>query len=315
MKPENGYVRYIINPKAGASAVKATGRKFEKYLIKQGFEVRTALTVSLKHACELANDAAVDFNCAMVVVVGGDGTVREVMQGLEGSDKPLLIVAGGTENLLSNELGFDGKLNTIIDAFKNGQVKIFDLGNFNGSCFTSIAGFGFDGEIVNLVSNNRKGNITYGNYIWPVWRTFWEYKFPQMKIKVDDLEIYNGSAVVFVGNISRYALGIGILKNADYSDGLLDVCVYKCNSKWKFIKFSIMTFLGQHTKSKNVIYTQGKNISITSDMPEKIRTQIDGDPGPAFPVEIKVMPHAVNVLVPPNAKPVGFIKRIIRSIG
>ncbi len=314
MKPDDGYVRYIINPKAGATSAKTTGRKFKEYLIKQGFEVRAAFTSSLEHACELANDAAVDFNCAMVVVVGGDGTVREVMQGLEGSDKLLLIIAGGTENLLSNELGFDGTLNTIIDTFKNGQVKSFDLGNFNGSCFTSIAGFGFDGEIVDLVSSSRKGNITYGNYIWPIWRTFWEHKFPQMKIKVDDSEIFQGQAVVFVGNISRYALGIGILKNADYSDGLLDVCVFKCNSKARFVNLSIRTFLGQHTNNKNVIYTQGKNISITSDMPEKIKTQIDGDPGPSLPVEIKVMPQAVNVLVPPNAKPVGVINRIIRSI-
>lgn len=314
MKPVDGYVCYIINPKAGANSAKATGREFEKYLVKQGFEVRTALTTSLEHACELANNAAIDFDCLMVVVVGGDGTVREVMQGLEGSDKPLLIIAGGTENLLSNELGFDGKLKTIIETFKNPQIKAFDLGNLNGSCFTSIAGFGFDGEIVNLVSSSRKGHITYGNYIWPIWRTFWGYKFPQMKIKVDDLEIYNGQAVVFVGNISRYALGIGILKKADYTDGLLDVCVFKCDSKWKFIKFSILTFLGRHIESKNTIYTQGKSISITSDMPERIRTQIDGDPGPSLPVEIKVMPQAVNVMVPPNAKPVGLIKRIIRSV-
>jgi len=315
MKPDDGYVRYIINPKAGASSAKLTARKFEKYLITKGFEVRAALTTSLEHACELANDAAVDFDCAMVVAVGGDGTVREVMQGLEGSDKPLLIIAGGTENLLSNELGFNGKLKTIIDTFENGQIKTFDLGNFNGSCFTSIAGFGFDGEIVDLVSSSRKGNITYGNYVWPIWRTFWEYKFPKMKVKVDGAEIFQGQAVVFVGNISRYALGIGILKNADYSDGLLDVCVYKCNSKLNFIRLSIKTFLGQHINNKDVIYMQGKNISITSDVPEKVMTQIDGDPGPALPVDIKIMPKAVNVMVPSNAKPASFIKRIIRAIG
>ncbi|HPS55386.1 MAG TPA: diacylglycerol kinase family protein, partial [Sedimentisphaerales bacterium] len=84
MKPTDGYIRYIINPKAGATSAKLTGRQFEKYLINHGFEVRTALTTSLEHACELANNAAIDFNCAMVVVVGGDGTVRAAMQGLEG---------------------------------------------------------------------------------------------------------------------------------------------------------------------------------------------------------------------------------------
>ncbi|HPS56333.1 MAG TPA: hypothetical protein PLP05_12110, partial [Sedimentisphaerales bacterium] len=237
------------------------------------------------------------------------------MQGLEGSDKPLLIIAGGTENLLSNEFGFDGKLKTIIDTFKNGQIKAFDLGNLNDRCFTSIAGFGFDGEVVHIVSNSRKGHITHANYIWPIWLIFWRHQFPQMKITVDDAELYNGQAVVFVGNISRYALGIGILKNAYYSDGLLDVCVFKCKSKWNFLKLSILTFLRQHVKNKDVIYMQGKNISITSDTPQAVKTQIDGDPGPSLPVDIKVMPGAVSVLVPKNAKPIGFIKRITKSIG
>ena len=85
----------------------------ERYFVKKGFEVKASLTDSLEHACELATDAAVDYDCAMVVVVGGDGTVREVAHGLEGSDKPLLIVPGGTENLLANELGFDEKVKTI----------------------------------------------------------------------------------------------------------------------------------------------------------------------------------------------------------
>ena len=55
------------------------------------------LTRSLEHACELASDAAADANCKMVVAVGGDGTIREVVHGLSGSDKPLLIIPGGTE--------------------------------------------------------------------------------------------------------------------------------------------------------------------------------------------------------------------------
>jgi len=98
MKPDDGYIAYIVNPKAGATSSKIVGRQFEEYLAKKGFEVRVSLTASLEDACELATEAAVDYDCAVVVVVGGDGTVREVAHGLEGSDKPLLIVPCGTEN-------------------------------------------------------------------------------------------------------------------------------------------------------------------------------------------------------------------------
>jgi YegS/Rv2252/BmrU family lipid kinase len=314
MKPDDGYIAYIVNPKSGATSSKLTGRRFEQYLLKRGFDVRVSLTTSLENACELATDAAVEYDCAMVVVVGGDGTVREVAHGLEGSDKPLLIVPHGTENLLANELGFDEKLKTIIRTFEAEYIRPLDLGSANGRCFTSIAGFGFDGQIVKRVSEQREGHIDHFDYFWPIWRTFWNYKFDPMKVEVDGEEIFDGPGLVFVGNISRYALGLQILHYADFGDGLLDVCVYKCASQLHLVKHSVMTVLKQHADTSDVIYRQGKNISISSKT-DSVMTEIDGDPGPALPVQIKVIPQAVNCIVPEGAKPAGIRTRIVRAIG
>ena len=314
MTPEDGYIAYIVNPKAGASSSKFTCRMFSDYLIAKGFEVRISLTTSLENACALATDAAVDYDCAMVVVVGGDGTVREVAHGLEGCDKPLLIVPAGTENLLANELGFDERLGTIIKIFEQGFIRPLDLGCIEDKCFTSIVGFGFDGRVVKRVSLKRKGHIDYFDYFWPLWRTFWDYKFRQMKVQVDGEEIFDGTGMVFVGNISRYAVGLGILHNADFGDGLLDVCIYKCESKVHLVKHSVMTVLKRHTFGADVIYKQGKEITVSSKYSD-IDTEIDGDPGLPLPVNIKVIPQAVNVMVLKDAKPAGMRTRIFRAIG
>jgi diacylglycerol kinase (ATP) len=314
MKPDDGYIAYIVNPKSGATSSKPTGRRFKEYLVKRRFTVRVSLTTSLDNACELATDAAVDYDCAMVVAVGGDGTVREVAHGLEGSDKPLLIIPHGTENLLANELGFDEKLKTIIRTFEAGYSKPLDLGSANGKCFTSIAGFGFDGEVVQRVSEQREGHIDHFDYFWPIWRTFWNYKFDPMKVEVDGEEVFDGPGLVFVGNISRYAVGLQVLHYADFGDGLLDVCVYKCASQLHLVKHSIMTVLKHHADAGDVIYRQGKNINVSSEI-NLIMTEIDGDPGPALPVHIQVIPQAVNCIVPEGAKPAGIRTRIIRAIG
>ncbi len=314
MKPDDGYIAYIINPKSGKSSSKLVAHRFKEYLAEKGFSIRVSLTASLEDACELATDAAADSDCAMVAVVGGDGTVREVAHGLEGSGKPLLIVPCGTENLLANELGFDEKLKTIVDTFKAGYTRSLDLGCINDKCFTSIAGFGFDGEIVRRVNDRRKGHISHLDYFWPIWRTFWNYKFDAMKVEVDGEEVFNGRGLVFVGSISRYAMGLQILHNANYSDGLLDVCIYKCGSKIHLVKHSVMTVLKRHTFGKDVIYRQGKNITVSSEAAD-LRTEIDGDPGPLLPVAIKVIPRAINCLVPEGAKPAGIRMRIIRAIG
>jgi len=314
MKPDDGYIAYIVNPKSGASGNKQVGRQFAEYLISRGFRVKVSLTTSLDNAHELATDAAVDYDCAVVVAVGGDGTVREIAHGLEGSDKPLLIVPSGTENLLANELGFDEKLKTIIRTFEAGFVRLLDLGSVNGKCFTSIAGFGFDGQVVGRVSRQRQGHIDYLDYFWPLWRTFWGYKFDAMRVEVDGEEIFNDRGLVFVGNISRYAVGLRILYHADFSDGLLDVCIYKCASQIHLAKHSVMTVLKQHANSSDVIYRQGKSITVSAETAD-METEIDGDPGPSLPVEIKVIPQAVNCLIPEGAKPAGIRTRIIRAIG
>lgn len=314
MKPDDGYIAYIVNPKSGPSSSKMLGREFAEYLGKKGLEIRASLTTSLEHACELATDAAVDYDCKFVVVVGGDGTVREVAHGLEGSDKPLLIVPCGTENLLAHELGFDEKLDTLIKTFEAGYIRPLDLGNANGKCFTSIAGFGFDGQVVKHVSKQRKGHIDHFDYFWPIWRTFWNYKFEAMKVEVDGKEIFDGPGLVFVGNISRYAVGLEILRHADLSDGLLDICIYKCASQVHLAKHSVMTILKQHSYGSDVIYRQGKSIAISSDATD-IASEIDGDPGPDLPVQINVIPHAINVMVLEGAKPAGIRTRIIRAIG
>jgi diacylglycerol kinase family enzyme len=150
MEPKDGYISYIVNAKSGASSNKLLVSEFRKYLQEKGFEVRSCFTQSLEHACELATKAAVDYDCRLVAAAGGDGTIREVAHGLEGSDKSLLVIPGGTENLLANELGFDEQAKTLIEAFEGGCIKSLDLGSANGRCFTSIAGFGFDGGVVDL---------------------------------------------------------------------------------------------------------------------------------------------------------------------
>ena len=136
MDIKDGYVAYIINPKSGASSSKMLVWRFKEYLKEKGINVRTTFTGSMEDACQLATHAAVDYNCKLIVAAGGDGTIREIAHGLEGSDKPLLIVPCGTENLLANELGFDTNVKTLINAFEGDCIKPFDLGRANGRCFT-----------------------------------------------------------------------------------------------------------------------------------------------------------------------------------
>lgn len=313
MKPSEGYIAYIVNPKSGASSGKFACWQFQRFLASRGYKTRVHLTRSLSHARQLATNVAVDKDCRLVVAAGGDGTLREVIHGLEGSAKALLVVPGGTENLLANELGFDRRVETLIGAFEGGLTRGLDLGTVNGKCFASIVGCGFDGAVVELVSQRRTGHINYFDYVYPLWRTFWKHRFEPMKVEVDGDEIFEGPGLVFVGNISRYAIGLQILRHADFSDGVLDICIYKCAGRTHLAKHSVLTVLKHHADCRDVIYRQGKRITVSSTV-EGIRTEVDGDPGPTLPIHIAVVPQAVQCLVPPGARPAGIRSRIFRSL-
>ncbi len=314
MNPQDGYIQYIINPKSGASSGKWLVSQFKDHLVEKGFEVRIEFTKSLEHACEIATKAAVDYQCALVIGAGGDGTLREILHGLEGTNKLFMPVPSGTENLLANELGFDLHLHTLVNAFEAGCIKPLDIGMVNDQCFMSIAGFGFDGAVIDRISHNRTGHISHLTYFWPIWRTFWEHDFPAVRVVVDDKEIFNDRGLVFVGNTSRYAIGLSICKNADFGDGLLDVCIFRCHDQAHLIGHSINVIFKRHTKSKNAIYAQGKSIQVTP-VDSTVFCQVDGDPGPQLPANIKVIPQAIQVLVPPGAKPAGLRTRLKRIIG
>jgi diacylglycerol kinase family enzyme len=75
-----------------------------------------------------------------------------------------------------------------------------------------------------------------------------------------------------------------------------------------------MTIIKQHAYSSDVVYRKGKSITVSSEV-NGILTEIDGDPGPALPIQINIIPQAVNCLVPKAARPAGIRTRIIRAFG
>jgi diacylglycerol kinase family enzyme len=80
------------------------------------------------------------------------------------------------------------------------------------------------------------------------------------------------------------------------------------------VKHSLMTILKRHAKCRDVIYRQGRTVTVTSPY-ARTKTEVDGDPGPRLPVEIHIIPQAISVLVPKEAKPAGIRTRILRAIG
>ncbi len=295
---------FIVNPKSG-SHLDITGiRRLYDSIRNRGVDVHLKLTKSLEHAGTLAKNACLS-GATLIIVAGGDGTVRTVIDAIVGTNIPILIIPAGTENLLAGVVGLDGSIATTENAINNGHIIDMDLGQANGQHFMAITGVGFDAEVIQKIYSQRTGHITHASYIWPICQTFWGYKFPHFSVIADGELICDEPALVFVSNISRYAIGLGISPEAELGDGLLNICIYKCSNHLQLLSHSIATSFGRSDMSPKVIRQTCKKVTIHSQTPGS-HVQMDGDPGPELPLEIEILPKAARLLVPPESSPVRF---------
>ena len=221
---------FIVNPKSGSSVKTAAIRTLCERLRQRGSSIRIDFTQSLPHAGEIAAQARSQ-DVAALLVCGGDGTVRAVAQGAAGGETPIMVIPTGTENLLAGELGLDGTVDVALRTLDYGSVRNLDLGVANGRHFMAVLGVGFDAEVIRRINCFRQGHITHMDYLWPITRTYFEYRFPHLRAVADGRVICDEPGLLFVSNISRYAVGLRVAPQADFSNGMLDVTVYKCRKR------------------------------------------------------------------------------------
>ena len=287
-------VHLIINPLSGYGGHKRLLGELRGEFRAAGVDLVEYTTTAPDDATRYSRSVAE--RASAVLVWGGDGTVNEVANALVGSDVPILPCLAGTENLLARELRIPANPREIVQVLLRGQVVDCDVGIVNGRNFLLIIGVGFDGEVVRRLAAVRTGHISHLSYFWPIWRTFWEHDFPAMRITADGEEIFNDYGLAFVGNISRYAVGLRICRDAVFNDGLLDLVIFACREQTHLVFHAAWTLLRLHPLKGDVIYRRLKHVRIETSRP--VPSQVDGDVGPSTPLDISVFPKKLKLIIP-----------------
>ncbi len=288
-------VQFIVNPVSGRRRNADLVRDLACRLREDGDSVSIYRTQFAGDARLFAERMPADVDA--VVAVGGDGTVSEVVHGLIQHPIPIVVLPTGTENIISQEFGLRADARLLYETINANCRQWIDVGVMNGRHFLIVAGIGFDADVVQRLVDSRSGHITYVSYFWPLWRTFWEYRFPPIRVAVDGEQIFEGRGLVFVGNIRRYAIGLQILRDAVCDDGELDLCVFPCQWQGKLLMHAGAALLQRHVEWGGNIYRRARDIRIDSDVP--LRMEIDGDPAGTLPAHFTVMPRRGIFLVPP----------------
>ncbi len=225
-KPEVSAI-LIANPTSG-SYISQTNQIQETITIlrNHGWQVDLKLTQAAGDARRLAREAVAE-NINVVVAVGGDGTINEIIQELAGSEIALGVLPCGTVNVWAREVGIPLDTVGARGVLLNSQTRYVDLGKADDRYFLLMAGIGFDGEVTHAVEKKpvkRLGVIGYllvGTWLglsYPGFRTF---------LQIDGRVVRTNALQIIIGNTQLYGGAIKYTWQAKCDDGLLDICIVR----------------------------------------------------------------------------------------
>ncbi len=300
----------VVNPISGGDKGLADFPKISHLLRENDIEHDPAFTEHRYHATELTVEA-VNRGYRKIIVVGGDGTLNEVVNGLfiqkqcEPKEILLSVIAVGTGNDWVRTFGLPRNYTAAIRAIKEGHSFLQDVGkvSYTESSFeqtrymANVAGLGFDAYVIKIFNHLKlKGYKGKWLYLWSLVRGFFSVKPAGATIEVDGKVIYNKLLFSLAVGICRYnGGGIQQLPRAVANDGLLDLTIIRPVHWWHVVFRARRLFNGEIYSIGHVQHAQGRSIKIISA--PTIPLETDGELQGGTPVTISVVPRAVRIVV------------------
>jgi len=297
-------VRVLIigNPTSGGGKARAAIAALEAELSRRGHEVEAYLTKTAGDGGRRAGELGDRLDA--LVVAGGDGTLNEVLNGLEDPGAvPLTQLAMGTANILAHELRLPTAPGEVARMLEGGRLVAADLGELRrgggpGSArrFLMVVSAGFDALVTREIRQTRKGTLGYLGYVKPVMRVLARYRPPRLRVTVDGRGGYRGAWVI-VSKTRNYGGLFTVAERARVDSGQLEVLVFE-RAGLPHLAEALLRGLGGRglSTAPGVLATRGTRVRIESDEP--VDVEVDGDHWGEVPAEVELHPGRVRLFVP-----------------
>jgi YegS/Rv2252/BmrU family lipid kinase len=232
------------------------------------------------------------------VVLSGDGLVGAVGGALAGSETPLGIVPGGRGNDLARVLGIPTDPRDAVAMLAAGHVTQIDVGEVNGRRFLGIVSVGFDSEANRLANETGwlRGNLVYA---YAGVHTLLGWKPARFTIGVGDERRRFTGYSVSVANSRAFGGGMFIAPDADLADGEFDVVTVGDVGKLRFLANLPKVFKGTHVEEDEVEVFRVPRLELSASRPFPVYA--DGEHLTDLPAKLRILPRALNVIVPPRS--------------
>ncbi len=265
-------------------------------------------------AHELAQAAAAN-GVDIVLACGGDGTINEVVNGLALSRVPLGILPGGTANIVARELRLPLDPVRAARQFRRWTPRRIALGRARweevqatlpsgelatqACCrhYISVAGIGYDAEIVYKLSSRLKTNFGVAGYVLEAFRQLVRYSFPRFSCRLNGHERQGTFAVIHRTRL--YAGWLHLAPTAGLFHPRFAVCSFPSRSRLHYLLYALAVLARQHLRLNGVSLDQCTEVFCTPvDTSAPIRFELDGELVGVIPANFEIVPDALTLLVP-----------------
>ena len=306
--PENRWM-IIVNPNAGVQKGTKEWPKIHRIIEKEGVDHDFLLTEHKDHAIHLTRKS-IEKGYRKIVVVGGDGTLNEVLNGifLQQTCPVLDIIMGiipiGTGNDWCRMFNVPFEYEGAVKLLKQQNTFVQDVGKVSyhkkdqtyDRYFMNVTGMGYDALVAKKTNLfKEKGHGGPLTYLWFVFASLFQYKFLDAVIEVDGNPEFKGEIFSMNVGICKYNGG-GMMQvpNAIPDDGLLDMTLIVKAPKWLVIRHTNKLYNGTLIKLDMVKTFRGKTIRIRST--RKIYLEADGESLGHTPFTYEIIPKALRVV-------------------
>jgi YegS/Rv2252/BmrU family lipid kinase len=299
----------IVNPNAGVKKGTKDWPKILKLLRDENVDFDFQITASKGHAIEIALNAIGD-GCRNLCVVGGDGTLNEVLNGITGQKEvpwteiTMGMIPVGTGNDWCRMFGIPFDYLKAIRVLKRRKTFLQDAGKVTyyhkdeqlQRFFMNVAGMGYDALVAKktnmLKEKGLGGPLTY---MYFVFASLFQYNFIEAVIEVDGKPAFKGE--IFSMNVGICKYNGGGMMQVPYAipdDGMLDVTLIKKTSKWMVVRYARKLFDGSLVNLPMVATFRGETIRIRST--GRVFLETDGESLGHTPFTFEILPRCLKIV-------------------
>lgn len=292
----------IANPAAGANRASKIIPLVEEILKKKGINYVLEITRCKGDEIGIAGKGIKNgFN--LIVALGGDGTINQVVNGITGSGVTLGIIPAGTGSDLVKTLNIPVKIEDSVSVLLNGRERLLDIGEIKGKAwresryFINIAGIGIDAVTVKELEYAKTIFKGKPAYFYALFRALKKYRGLTLKIKMKDINISVLAYLTAVANGRFFGGGFKITPDADTGDGLFDICIVEKVGIIKTLLNLTKVIKGTHAKIREVRMFRSDKVIISSDclMPVEIDGEVEKEDTEYY---FKIHPKVLKVIAP-----------------